>query len=229
MQPTYLPWIGYFSLMDQVDTFVFLDSVQFDKRSWQQRNRIKTSQGELFLTVPVVTKGRQSQKIFEVEIDTTQRFSDKHLKTIKNNYAKTLFFSEYWEEISELFHRDCHFLADLNIALIEWFRTKLDIEVEFVKSSSLKIEGKKVELLIAICQEVGAESYLSPLGSKDYIKENNLFRDSGITHLYQNYSHPHYQQLYGNFIPYMSILDLLFNEGDSSLKLIRGWAGILNK
>ena len=139
MQPTYLPWIGYFSLMDQVDTFVFLDSVQFDKRSWQQRNRIKTSQGELFLTVPLITKGRQSQKIFEVEIDATQRFSDKHLKTIRNNYTKAAFFSEYWEEISELFHRDCHFLADLNIALIEWFRTKLDIEVEFVKSSSLKI------------------------------------------------------------------------------------------
>ena len=177
----------------------------------------------------MVTKGRQSQKIFEVEIDTTQRFSDKHLKTIKNNYAKAPFFSEYWEEISEFYHRDCHFLADLNIALIEWFGTKLNIEVEFIKSSSLKIEGEKVELLLAICQEVGAESYLSPLGSKNYIEENNLFRDSSITFIYQNYSHPHYQQLYGNFIPYMSILDLLLNEGGSSLKLIRSGVRGLKK
>jgi hypothetical protein len=173
MQPTYLPWIGYFSLMDQVDTFVFLDSVQFDKRSWQQRNRIKTAQGELFLTVPVITKGRRFQKISEAEIDPAQHFQEKQLKTIENNYSKAPFFDVYWEEFSEILKQNYRFLVDLNVALIEWFKIKLGIESVLIKSSSLKAQGQRVDLLVSICRKTGINHYLSPMGYKRYIKRRH--------------------------------------------------------
>jgi hypothetical protein len=221
MQPTYLPWIGYFSLIDQVDIFVFLDKVQFDKRSWQQRNRIKTAQGELFLSVPVQTKGKPFQKICDVLLDKTQHYPSKHLKAIENSYSKARYYAEYWSEMVEVFNRDYKYLSDLNIALIQWFVEKLGIEVTFVKSRNLKSEGTKVELLVRICHEVGAGQYVSPLGSKGYIDKNNIFRQEKIDLSYQNYTHPEYTQLHKQFVPYMSMVDLLMNEGRKSLEIMR--------
>ena len=221
MQPTYLPWIGYFSLIDQVDIFVFLDKVQFDKRSWQQRNRIKTAQGELFLTVPVQTKGKRFQKICEVQLDPTQHYHAKHLKVIENNYSKAQYFLEYWPDMSEALNRGYHYLADLNISLIQWFVKKLGIKTTFIRSSDLKSEGTKVNLLVGICHEIEADQYVSPLGSKVYIGENNIFQPEKIDLFYQNYTHPEYTQLYKEFIPYLSMLDLLMNEGSKSLEIMR--------
>jgi len=221
MQPTYLPWIGYFDLIDQADTFVFLDSVQFDKRSWQQRNRIKTYNGELFLTVPVKTKGRRNQKISEVEIDCTQDFPKKHLRTIEHNYSKAEYFAYYWDELNSLLKQDYRYLVELNIALTKWFKRMLGIHAELVRSSMLDVKGRKVQLLVEICNSVGAKRYLSPIGSRKYIEKTNLFEKQGIELYYQNYSHPEYIQLFKGFIPYMSILDLLLNEGKISLKILR--------
>jgi len=221
MQPTYLPWLGYFSLIDQVDIFVFLDKVQFDKRSWQQRNRIKTAQGELFLTVPVQTKGKRHQKICEVRLDNTQHYPTKHLKIIENNYSKAHYYPEYWPEILQVFNKAYQYLTDLNISLILWFVEKLGIKTTFIKSLDLKSEGTKADLLVGICHEVGADQYVSPLGSKVYIDENNIFKQKKIDLFYQNYTHPEYTQLYKEFIPYMSILDLLMNEGPKSLEIMR--------
>ena len=222
MQPTYLPWMGYFDLMDQSDVFVLLDSVQFDQRSWQQRNRIKTSSGGLLLTVPVFSKGKRDQRICEVQIDQTSNFVEKHIKTIEHYYAKAPFFSKYISELAAVLRKRHQYLAELNIELIEWFREAIGIKTELVRSSSLGIRGKKVELLVAICKVVGAERYLSPLGSKAYIEENNIFPQNDIKLEYQNFEHPTYRQLYGDFIPYLSVIDLLFNEGERSLEVIRG-------
>ena len=221
MQPTYLPWIGYFDLIDQTDVFVFLDSVQFDKRSWQQRNRIKTSNGELTLTVPVLSKGKREQRICEVEFDPTQNFREKHLRAIEHNYSKASHFQQYINGFSKLYAQDYKNLAHLNITLIKWFTQKLGLQVEFSHSSSLKTSGKKVELLVDICKKLNADHYLSPLGSKEYIEENNLFSNNGINLSYQNFKHPQYNQLWGEFIPYLSIIDLFFNEGEKSLNIIR--------
>ncbi len=221
MQPTYLPWIGYFDLMDQCDLFIFLDSVQFDKRSWQQRNRIKSQKGEEPLTVPVFSKGKFDQKINEVEIDHTSRFSDKHLKTIQHAYAKAPFFNEYFEDLSKIFSKKQPLLVDLNISLIIWFKEKIGIKTKLVRSSQIGGNGSKVELLVSLCKEVGATHYISPPGSKNYIDENNLFISNGITLSYHSYQHPQYAQLHGDFLPYMSILDLLFNEGSNTLSIIR--------
>ncbi|MDY7003475.1 MAG: WbqC family protein [Cyanobacteriota bacterium] len=221
MQPTYLPWIGYFDLIDYVDCFVFLDSVQFNKRSWQQRNRLKGAKGVTWLTVPVISKGRREQKIFEVEIDLSRQFQAKHLKTIANCYSKAPFFSQYIDELSTIFHNTHYCLAELNIELIQWFCKQLGISTQTLRSSDLNIEGKKTELLVNICEVLDANCYLSAEGSRVYIEENNLFETKNIRLAYHNYKHPIYDQLYGEFIPYLSILDLLFNKGELSLFLIQ--------
>jgi len=221
MQPTYLPCLGYFDLVDRSDVFVFLDSVQFDKRSWQQRNRIKTSTGELMLTVPVLTKGRFDQKICDVIIDKSQKFEKKHFSSIRSNYKKSKYYKLYIQELEKIFNSKISKLTDLNMRLIEWLSSKLGVNTKFVYSSKLDASGSKTELLINICNEINANHYLSPAGSKKYIDENNLFVKSGIRLSYQNYKHPTYNQLFGDFIPYMSVIDLLFNEGKKSLEIIR--------
>jgi hypothetical protein len=221
MQPTYLPWLGYSDLMDQSDVFVFLDSVQFDKRSWQQRNRIKAPSGELLLTVPVFSKGKRDQRICEVQIDYTTNFEEKHIKTIERCYGKAPFFEKYAGELAAILKKRQQYLAELTIDLIDWIRGTIGIKTELVRSSSLDAQGRKVELLVNICKSVRAECYLSPLGSKVYIEENDSFRQNNIELEYQNFEHPIYTQLHGDFIPSLSVIDLLFNEGERSLEIIR--------
>ena len=200
---------------------MFLDSVQFDKRSWQQRNRIKVPSGELMLTVPVITKGRFDQKIYDVMIDISQKFETKHFNSICSNYKKSRYFEFLVVDLEEIFNSEINKLADLNIRLIEWLSSKLGANTKFVCSSKLDAIGSKTELLVNICNEINANHYLSPSGSKKYIDENNLFVKSGIKLSYQNYKHPTYNQLFGDFIPYMSVIDLLLNEGKKSLEIIR--------
>jgi hypothetical protein len=223
MQPTYIPWIGYFDLMDQADVFVFLDSVAFAKRSWQQRNRIKTNQGELLLTIPVQNKGLRHQLICETRLEETSKFQGDHLKAIKYNYSKSPYFMELIQELSALYEQKYSLLVDFNLALIEFCRRKLNMpEKPMIRSSQLSADGDKVERLVNICKEVGADAYLSALGSKEYIEENNLFEKLGIHLSYHHYAHPVYPQLHGDFLPYMSVLDLLFNVGpEKSLEVIR--------
>ncbi len=221
MQPTYLPWIGYFALMDQVNIFVFLDSVQFDKRSWQQRNRIRNALGEQYLTVPVMSKGKQEQKIIDVEIDPTQKFKKKHLASIQSHYSKAQYFKEYWAEFQEIYEKQTEKLIDLNLNLIHWFSEKLGIETELRRSSEIPNKGEKADLLFSICKVLNATQYVSPLGSKDYLVKHNPFENSQIELSYINYDQPQYQQVYTGFVPYLSTIDLLMNEGDSSLEIIR--------
>lgn len=221
MQPTHLPWIGYFDMIDRVDRFLFLDSVQFSKRSWQQRNRVKSQSEAIWLTVPVLTKGKRDQTIAEVEIDPEAAFHHKHLRTISNLYAKAPFFERYFGDFSLILEREHHQLSELNIELIRWFCEALGIETEMGKTSDLDVDGSKAELLIDICHSIDANVYLSAEGSRTYIEENNQFQAQGIDLEYHAYSHPQYRQLHGEFLPYLSVLDLLFNEGPDSLKIIR--------
>ena len=221
MQPTYLPWLGYFDLMDQADIFVLLDSVQFDKRSWQQRNRIKSPRGELMLTIPVLTKGKFDQRICDVKVDPTYNFSKEHTGAIKLNYAKAIFFKKYFDSIEGLLNKRQEYLCDFTISFILWIRDMLGIKTKLIRSSSLNVDQSKAELLVQICQAVGAGQYLSPLRSKDYIGDGRLFADNHIELIYHQYTHPEYKQLFGEFIPHLSAVDLLLNEGDASLAVIR--------
>lgn len=222
-QPTYLPWMGYFDLMDQVDCFVILDSVQFEKQSWQQRNRIKTPSGLQWLTVPVVFRGLLGQRIQDVEIRSTD-FASKHLRAIELNYRRSPHFDVYFPQLVELLSasRNQQGLVDLNLRLIEWFCRLLGLQTRMIRSSTMKEEGRRCELLVNLCGHLKGQFYLSALGSAGYLlKELNRFFEAGIQVGFQNYQHPSYQQLFPPFCPYASVLDLLFNEGGRSMEIIR--------
>lgn len=219
MQPTYLPWIGYFHLMDQGDIFVLLDNVQFEKQSWQQRNRIKTPNGPQWLSLPVGKKFPQS--ISEAVLVDRPDWRDKHWKSIAQTYRKAPFWAMHGPGLEALYSREWVSLADLNIALIDWLRAAFGIATPMVRASGLPVAGKRVDLLLSICAHLGADTYLSPAGAADYIEEDNRFSAHGITLLYQRYAHPRYPQINGPFASHMAAIDLLFNQGPESLRIIR--------
>lgn len=219
MQPTYLPWCGYFGLMQAVDIFIFLDSVQFAKRSWQQRNQIKTPRGAQWVTVPVANKGKRDQLICEVEIDNSSNFANTHRKSIESNYAKAPWFKDLGPNLLAGIEGQI-LLADLNIGIIEYCRTLLGIETPLLRSSRMLGRGAKADLLASLCKDVGATEYISVPGSKDYLDESSAFEKIGVPVRYFNYRHPEYPQLFGDFLPYMSVIDMLFNCGDKSAELV---------
>ena len=222
-QPTYLPWLGYFDLLDQVDKFVLLDTVQFEKQSWQQRNRIKTPTGLLWLTVPVVSRGRLGQRIVDVEIREADFWRD-HLRAVELNYRRAPFFDEYYPALSELLRSASSGLrlAELTIGLLRWLTEALGIKTPIVRSSELAVDGKRTHLLAEICSLSGATTYVSPLGSADYLlNELPILTGRGINVVFQHYEHPAYRQLFPPFQAYASVLDLLFNEGENSLATVR--------
>lgn len=220
MQPTYLPWCGYFGLMQAVDAFVFLDSVQFARRSWQQRNQIKSSQGAQWLTVPVVKKGKREQLICETEIDLTSNFAATHRKTIEANYRKAPFFNELSSSLLDCIDKPQSQLADMNIEIIKHCRNVLGIKTPLFRSSQMSGIGAKADLLASLCKELGATEYISAPGSREYLDQSSAFEEIGVPVRYLHYRHPEYPQLFGDFLPYMSVIDILFNCGDRSAELI---------
>lgn len=211
-QPTYLPWLGYFHLMAGADTFIFLDNVQFDKRSWQQRNRVKEPGGAAWLTVPVRSKGGFHQLIKDVEIDG-QGWQKKHLNTVKHLYAKSPFKKNVVSFLENIYHNQFTLLSELNMTIIREMAGRLEISPRFLTASELRGLGKKVELLVDLCVKTGATHYLSGLAAKGYIDENNLFEGLGIAVEYQDFPHPEYPQLHGSFISHLSIIDAVMNIG----------------
>lgn len=209
MQPTYLPWLGYFELMKQSDVFVFYDHVQFSKQSWQQRNRVYGKAGETMLTVPVIQ--RQGQPISEVEIDPASNFVRKHLETLKQCYGKAPGFTALFPELAAVYGKGHRLLKDLNCDLIRLGRERLGVGNEFKFSSELGVTGDKVESLVGLCKSVGADRYYSPAGSRGYIEENNLFEKEGIQLDFQAYEHPVYSQGAKEFKSHMAFVDYLFN------------------
>ncbi len=221
MQPTYLPWIGYFAMIDRVDRFVFLDSVQFARRSWQQRNRIKLDGREYMLTVPVLTKGRREQAIMDVEIDPASAYARQHIATIRQAYAKAPFFPDYADDLFAILADGHRGLSELNVALISWLMSVFGISTSVVSSSSFEAEGHKADLLADLCRDIGADTYLSAPGSADYIEESDAFAVRDIAVWFHAYEHPVYPQGPDPFLPYMSAIDLLFQAGPRSLSILR--------
>lgn len=222
MQPTFLPWLGYFNLINNVDQFIFLNNVQFDKRSWQQRNMIKTPNGAAWITIPVKSKGKSNQLIKDVEIlyEGNKSPLKKVLHTINQNYSNTEYFNVFSKNFSKIFNEDHTSLAHLNITLIKEICKTLGISERFTLASDLSSTGNKDKLLFNICKEVGATKYISPLGAQNYLEKSTCFQSEGITVEYMDYKHPEYSQKYGKFLPYMSIIDLIFNEGPKSMSIL---------
>lgn len=223
MQPTYLPWLGYFELIARSDVFVFLDDVQFVKKSWHQRNRIKGPNGPLWLTVPVLHKGKRFQNINEVHNSNDTKWSRKHLSSIEACYLKSPYFEEYIFYFRTLYNKMWKKLADLNIAFIEMLMDKIGIDTPVLLSSSMDISCEGNEKILKICKLLNAGELYDAAGAVKVI-DDALFENVGIGVTYQEYQHPEYKQLHGNFIPYMSVIDLLFNEGPRSLDIISSGA-----
>jgi len=223
LQPTFIPWVGFFDLMEQVDCFIFLDSVQFNKRSWQQRNRIKTNQGLKWLTIPINVKGLRNQNIADTTMTEPDIFKIKFLKMLEQYYSKSTFFNDYFPDFSNKIESvsNQNNLSFFNISIIKWCAKILGINSKFLQSSHLNINGNRSELLINICNKIESKDYLSPLGSKDYLKQDeSLFLKHNIKVTLHQYDHPIYNQMYPPFLPYASVIDLIFNEGPKSKKII---------
>jgi hypothetical protein len=214
MQPTYLPWLGYFDLIDQADVFVFLDTVQFEKQSWQQRNRIKTTGGPTWLTVPV--NHSLGTTIRDVAVSDLTKYRHKHWMSIMSSYGRAAMWKQHSEVFKQSYERTWSRLADLNIHFISVLSTLLRVDAKFVRSSEMPaIDGRKGDMLVRMCQHFGADTYLSPIGARDYLKDDAAFREAGIRLEFQVYEHPTYKQLFGDFVPFMSAVDLVLNEADA--------------
>ena len=222
-QPTYLPWLGYFDLIDQVDRFVVLDNVQFEKQSWQQRNRIKSATGLQWLTVPVEFRGRLNQQVREVQIRDAS-FGKDHLRAVELAYRRAPFFDEHYPVLVSHLQsvRDGSLLLDLNLELLRWLLKTMGITTPLFLASQIPVEGKRAELLAAICRNLGGETYLSAPGGAVYLlNEIGIMSRAGINVFFHSYTHPEYKQRFPPFVPYASALDLLFNEGPRSLEIVR--------
>ncbi len=220
LQPGYLPWLGFFDQMRRSDIFVLYDDVQFDKNGWRNRNRIKSPAGEPhWLTVPVRVSSI-SQRIFETEIDDRQPWARKHVGTIRQFYAKASYLKRYLPELEDvLAGRRWERLIDLDVAVMELLCSWLGIKREILRASELGIEGERSERLLNICLARGARRYLSGNAAQAYL-DTELFARQGIEIEWQNYQHPVYPQQHGEFVPFLSALDLLLNCGDESMTII---------
>jgi len=218
-QPQYLPWLGYFDKIRRADMFCYLDSVQYKKNDWQNRNRIKTSQGWQWLTVPV--RFKHPEKICDVKINPTVKWRQKHLQALITNYRRAPFFNQYIGIYEQVYAEDWVSVSELNICFIERLKEALGLGAKSaIRSSQLELSEDPTDRLIDICKAVKADTYLS---GQDGIKYMDLerFKARGIQVVIQDYHHPVYPQMFKGFESHMSVVDLLFNCGPNSLAIIK--------
>jgi len=216
-QPGYFPYLGFFKKIQFCDIFVYLDDVQYERGDWDNRNKIKTSDGSMRLTVPVYNKS--GQKLNEVQISYDTNWNIKHIKAIELNYQKTPYFSNYWDPIKKILEKKWSKLIDLNLALIEFINQELNITTKIIRSSNLKIDSVSSQRLVDICKKLDSTTYLSGEMGVDYLDEE-IFQKENIKVIYEKFEHPTYSQIHGSFIPNLSIIDLLFNEGEKSKDIL---------
>ncbi len=223
MQPGYLPWLGFFELMCHCDLFVFLDDVQYTKRDWRNRNRIRTYNGWQWLTVPVFNRNKSGQLIRDVRINNYGSWQKQHFKALQIHYGKSKFSNLFLPEFENIYSKKWDKLLDLNVELILLLAEMLLIKIPWVFSSQLNIKSKKSERILEICKLLNADELYDSKAASDFL-DLSLFEKEEISVKFQDFVHPVYDQVYKPFIPYMSVIDLLFNYGEKSLKVIRGQA-----
>ena len=221
LQPGYLPWLGFFDQMRRADVFVYYDDVQYDTHGWRNRNRIKTQSGPLWLTVPVRHSGLSQPRILDVAIDTRTNWAKKHVASIRQAYAAAPFAREYTAALEQVLLQPWERLVDLDLAVVgllaEWLAARPRIE----RASALGITGTQTERLVNICRHFGATRYLTGSAARTYL-DVALFERNDITVEWQDFAHPVYPQLHGEFVPYLSALDLILNCGDQSHAVLEG-------
>lgn len=212
LQSNYIPWKGVFDMMNKVDTFVFFEDVDFTKRDWRIRNKIKTPEGEIWLTIPV-KKASRGTKIYEIQISQEENWQEKHYKTITQYYKKARYFEDYKWLLDKIYlEKKWENLSEFNIFSNILIAKELGIKTEFINSKNLKTSGTKDDKLIEICEKLEGNYYLSGPAAKDYIN-NEKFKNKNINLAYIKYEYPEYKQLYGEFNHYLSVFDVLFNCG----------------
>jgi hypothetical protein len=220
-QPHYLPWLGYFAKWAAADLFVFLDTVQYEKNGWQNRNRIKTREGPRWLTVPV--RARLGTPIRDVQVDSSQNWRARHLATIEHAYGGSPGWRHHRDDLRELYGREWDRLALAAIASAEWLAGKLGLTTPCRIASAIDLpahaQKDATSRLIGLCQAVGADTYLAGRDGALYM-DIGRFEASGISVEIQRYEHPVYRQEHGEFAPFLSTLDLLLNHGDDALGIL---------
>lgn len=216
VQSNYIPWKGYFDMIAAVDEFILFDDMQYTRRDWRNRNKIKTPQGLQWLTVPVIVKGRYHQKIRETEIAGSEWASD-HWRALKQNYRRTACFSEIagWLEPLYRSHSYSH-LSGLNRTFIEQICAYLGITTVIRNSWDYQLSDGKTERLADICRQAGATRYISGPAARGYLEEPVFEEQSIAVDWFQYEDYPEYPQLWGPFCHQVTILDLLFNCGSDA-------------
>jgi hypothetical protein len=222
IQSNYIPWKGYFDIINRVDDFVLFDTVQYTKRDWRNRNQIKTSQGLHWLSIPVVVESRE-QKINQIKIASND-WTRKHLTTLIHSYSKAPFFDLYIDDLKSCFQEASQFsrLSDVNLLFIRWINEKLNINTNIHLAEDFQCNDNNAsQHLLDICIALNANKYLSGKAAESYLDES-LFTQNDILIEWVDYSHyQEYQQLYGDFTHYVSVLDLLFNKGPNAIDAIK--------
>ena len=218
-QPQYLPWDNFFKKIKKSDCFIFLDNVEFQKNGLQNRNQIKTSNGPIWLTVPI--KQKLGQKISDVEIDNSKDWKKKHWKTINENYNKSKYFDNFKGNFQNIFLSNWNNLSELNIKIILEILMILNIKTKIYKASDLKVKGKSTELLVNLRKKINSKTYISGEGGENYL-ELEKFKEAGIQVIFEkNINQKPYKQNHDNvgFVQNLSIIDNLFNNGKEALEI----------
>jgi hypothetical protein len=214
VQPSYLSWMPLFDRMAMSDVFVHLDDVQYSKNSFHNRNRIKTPNGDLTLTVPVLYSGNSKAHINEIEIDYAKPWRKKHWKSIEMSYSKAPFIDELGSMIKGALFSEWVHLADLNIALIELLKDYMGIKTPTYRSSEMPVIGESNEKLVNLCNHLGADLFVVKPNTEDYHPKSE-FEPNGVGFDYFTPPVREYPQLHGEFIPHLSALDFAMNCGSN--------------
>ncbi len=220
LQSNYIPWKGYFDLIASVDEFILYDDMQYTKRDWRNRNKIKTPQGLLWLTVPVKVKGKYFQEIKNTEL-ASMNFSKQHWASMEQHYKKAVHFSEVAQWLAPLYQVEYYTVTELNSAFIKAICAYLNIKTLITTSSDYNLIDGKTERLVDLCKQANASEYISGPSAKDYVVPE-LFEEANIKLTWFDYAgYPEYPQLWGDFEHGVSIVDLLFNCGKDAPKYMR--------
>jgi len=218
-QPEFLPWLGFFDKISQADLFVILDNVQFEKNYFQNRNKIRISNGWTYISAPI-DKKTITKKIYDVRIAKLNTWKIKAKKTIIQNYQKAKYFKDYSTPFFEILNTDYEFIIDFNIDMIKFLFKTVEIKTPMIRASEMSNENlHSTDLIVDICKNTNADIYLSGPSGKDYL-EVDKFGDIKVE--FHSFTHPTYSQQFNEFLPYMSSIDLLFNHGaENFLKIIK--------
>jgi len=217
-QPQFLPWLGYLDKIDQADAFIMLDTVQFKKNEWQNRNRIRTAKGWQWLTVPVLQ--HFGQRIDEVLINPTAAWKAQHLRALDMHYARAPYRNRYLAQLRELYAAPWNKLSDLNEATVQWLLEAYGITTPVHRAADYAARDEPTDRLIDLCRAVGATQYLAGPGAEHYM-DTPRFESSGVRLNLQVFHHPIYRQVYEPFEPNLSALDLLLMQGPEALTTLR--------